>query len=227
MSFILDALRKSETERQQQSTPGLADSRYIAPKKTRGIWTPLLLGVLAVNALLLAFVLLKKAPDNTSRQTAATSTTVRSLAIPPIREVREVRPLADEIPAKSAPVGTPTSSPERPVTQAPGAAGPNASAVTPAAVPAAAQASAVISAESALEMYPSLQQLTVAGVLSLPPLNIDLHVYSAKPAERFVFINMAKYTEGDRLSEGPTIEKITENGAVLNHLGNRFILERE
>jgi len=64
-------------------------------------------------------------------------------------------------------------------------------------------------------------------VLSLPPLNIDLHVYSTKPAERFVFINMAKYTEGDRLSEGPTVEQITENGAILNHLGNRFILERE
>ena len=38
MSFILDALRKSETDRQRQSTPGLVDAGYRPPARRRALW---------------------------------------------------------------------------------------------------------------------------------------------------------------------------------------------
>jgi general secretion pathway protein B len=52
-------------------------------------------------------------------------------------------------------------------------------------------------------------------------------VFSTKPAERFVFINMRKYREGTTLQEGPTLESITRDGAVLSYHGLRFVLPRQ
>ena len=49
MSFILDALRKSDAERQRGAAPGLADVRYATHRGRRNIWVPLLAVVLAAN----------------------------------------------------------------------------------------------------------------------------------------------------------------------------------
>ena len=55
---------------------------------------------------------------------------------------------------------------------------------------------------------------------------VEIHVYDAVAANRFVFINMNKYSEGDRLKEGPVVEEITPDGAILEHQGQRFLLPR-
>jgi general secretion pathway protein B len=75
------------------------------------------------------------------------------------------------------------------------------------------------------EVLPTPMDLAASGT-SLPDLHLDIHVYSAKPAERFVFVNMRKYTEGQALKEGPTLERITSDGAILNQHGLRFLLPR-
>ena len=54
MSFILDALRKSDAERQRAVTPGLSDVRYATRRSKRNIWLPILVAVLAANAVFLA-----------------------------------------------------------------------------------------------------------------------------------------------------------------------------
>ncbi|MBN8558682.1 MAG: hypothetical protein J0L74_13600 [Burkholderiales bacterium] len=54
MSFILDALRKSDAERQRAVTPGLSDVRYAARQSRRNVWLPILVVVLAANAVFLA-----------------------------------------------------------------------------------------------------------------------------------------------------------------------------
>jgi general secretion pathway protein B len=74
---------------------------------------------------------------------------------------------------------------------------------------------------------PSLQQLKMSGQVSLPPLHVDIHVYAGQPSKRFIFINMTKYREGDNLSEGPVVERITATGVILSHQGNRFTLNGE
>lgn len=74
---------------------------------------------------------------------------------------------------------------------------------------------------------PTLEELTLAGSISLSPVRIDMHVYSPLPTERFVFINMNKYREGDTLREGPVLTEITEDGVILAHQGRSFLLTRE
>ena len=74
---------------------------------------------------------------------------------------------------------------------------------------------------------PRMAELVVAGELNVPDMHVDIHVYSGDPSQRFVFINMRKYVEGDVTREGPTIEGITEAGVVMRHQGRRFMLPKD
>ena len=74
---------------------------------------------------------------------------------------------------------------------------------------------------------PTYQDLQLRGELSLAPMHIDIHVYSDNEAERFVFINMRKYIQGDKTTEGPIVESINADGVTLSHQGRRFSLPRD
>jgi general secretion pathway protein B len=76
------------------------------------------------------------------------------------------------------------------------------------------------------EVLPTFRELGGTSA-NLPDLHLDIHVHSPMPAERFVFINMRKYIEGQSLSEGPSVERITSEGVILNHRGLRFLLPRQ
>ena len=96
----------------------------------------------------------------------------------------------------------------------------------PAVAPSAIQPSPQTQAAQDQEMLPTSASLMASGT-ALPDMHLDIHVYAPKPADRFVFVNMRKYTEGQSLKEGPTLERITPEGAVLNHRGLRFLLPRQ
>ena len=53
MSFILDALKKAETERQRQSGPTLLEVRVTPPRRRIPLWTLIISALLGVNILLL------------------------------------------------------------------------------------------------------------------------------------------------------------------------------
>jgi general secretion pathway protein B len=77
------------------------------------------------------------------------------------------------------------------------------------------------------ENLPTLAELMFNNAISLPPLHLDIHVYSTEPAERFVFINLSRYNEGEKLSEGPAVVSINKLGVVLRHQGQEFLVTRE
>jgi hypothetical protein len=78
--------------------------------------------------------------------------------------------------------------------------------------------------ESGLTLY---QDAAVAQGANLPQLRLDLHVYAAKPQDRFALINMHKMHEGDSLQGGVRVEAITPDGVVLSHNGSKFLLPNE
>mgnify|MGYP003320012269 FL=1 len=57
-------------------------------------------------------------------------------------------------------------------------------------------------------------------------MHIDIHVFSEIPSERFVFINMKKYFEGEELQEGLLVESITEEGVLLRQQDITFLLPK-
>jgi general secretion pathway protein B len=200
MSFILDALKKSEVERQRQTTPGLIETA-VAPRRSRiAVWLIVLGGLLAINFAVLLFVLIRG---------SATP------AVPPIRAAQHAA-AAPVVKDHFSPMDAPVYAPEVPVA-------PNGAAV-PKPVPAPHAAPENDKPENA-ELLPLISEVDL-GSLALPELHLDVHVYATNPSERFVYINMRKYHEGSTLEEGPTIERIRRDGVVLNFHGVRFILPR-
>lgn len=228
MSFILDALRKSEHERQRQEGPGIADLRVASPARSRQpLWALVLGALVLVNiAVVVALVLRNNAGHQPAAPAPAASET--SAAAP----ATAVAPAPVVAPSITAP---PAAAPVPPANElpgpAPGATGTALSEVADEAseptlrAPPAAPAAAVESSESYASL-PTLGDVTLQGA-SLPDLHLDLHVYASRPADRFVFINTRKYREGGQTPDGTTIERITPDGVVLNHRGVRFLLPRQ
>jgi len=224
MSFILDALKKSEIERQRQSMPGLIDVPTSLRRGRLPFWAVLLGCLLAINILVLIFLLMRNVAP--AALTAARHDT-------PLVDTKP--PAVDEhfSPLSAAPV----YAPEIPVP--PAEASPSkqeAAAVAPHAVAQRAaphslrRADPVLTEEDAAdndEVLPTINEINLTGAHALPELHLDVHVYATNPAERFVFINMRKYKEGNTLQEGPVLEKIRRDGVVLNYQGVRFILPRQ
>ena len=57
-----------------------------------------------------------------------------------------------------------------------------------------------------------------------PNLKLDVHVYAEPANERFVFIEMTKFREGDTTPSGLHVDKIESDGVILSHAGTHFRL---
>lgn len=217
MSFILDALRKSERERQSNQDPGIAQLWIRGKRGNRAFWLPLVLLLVGLNISLLLFLWIKGGPDTTENTSAPNMETPVFApkpaaanprpALADVPEIQSGRRLTEEMLPSDAVTEPPTRS--------------------AAPVSASTRAPAPPGNENTYANLPSLLELTLAGTISLKPLHLDIHVFSKQPAERFAFINMAKYREGDTLSEGPRVEAITSEGVVLAYQNRSFILARE
>jgi general secretion pathway protein B len=244
MSFILDALKKSETERQRQSVPGLMDTRVASRRNRLPIWAVLLGVLLVINVIVLAVVLMRNsaprtasgpAPGTPAPATAGAATAAAATAGADHFSPMDPNPAnpvyAPEIPVAAAPAQTPVDN-AAPMTPPRPAAVPRL--VDDLKVPplrSARRADPVLTDEDAKadsdEVLPTINELSLSGSQSLPELHLDVHVYGSKPSERFVFINMRKYHEGTTLQEGPTVEHIRRDGVILNFHGLRFLLPRQ
>jgi general secretion pathway protein B len=244
MSFILDALKKSENERQRQVGPSLADVQVSQRRNDKPWWVVAVAALLVVNLGVLLVVLMRDgdAKPNAQQTPAAPAPDARAGTQMPLpasasRMPRgnpqldaptdpSVRSLADEAGTADpalAPDANPQLSGAATVPEGPPMVRPiEAPAVAPAVIP--AQTRTAQAAQE--EVLPSSADIAAGGT-ALPEMHLDIHVYAAKPADRFVFVNMRKYTEGQALKEGPTLERITPDGAVLNHHGLRFLLPRQ
>ena len=219
MSLILDALRKSENERRRNETPGLADVRIARKSGRRSLWIPLVALLAGINISLLAVMwFMSDAPA----PAPATTVQLPPAAAPAPAPVAPVKPQVSRRPA-AAPAARSLEEELVPAPKVPAApARSPAPAESPAPAPAPARAPIV-----AADNLPTLTDLQLDGSIDVRPMRLDMHVYSDNPDERFVFINMTKYREGERTGEGPEVREISPVGVVLTHQGQSFLLLRE
>ena len=250
MSFILDALKKSESDRQRQASPALFEVKVAAPRRSFPTWAIGLGALLVVNIAVLAWVLMRRADAPAAPLAASTAAPTESV---PLATTNGAQPGTVRVPATvtfptqvEIPVG---SAPTVTVAQAPPQAQPgvvgqsSAPPLTaepylenqqpavppdydsrdyrPALTPAQAGAIAAARRNGAL---PSRDEMIAQGN-EVPNLRLDLHVYAADAKDRFVFINMRKLREGESLPEGVRVEQITPTGAELSYHGQRFTLD--
>jgi general secretion pathway protein B len=206
MSFILDALKKSEAERSRQKGPTLVDMRIAPPRRKLPFWVYVIGVVLLANLTVLAVVLLRGSGDTASlpAPVAASAT----LPLPPAALAPVLAPPATAsalpepvlITGTTPPITAPVSVDDLP------------------AVPSRSPPDEVPG-----ESLPTAQDL-IAGGVGLPALQMSLHVYDANPANRYVLLNAVKLHEGETRPDGLKLERITPDGVLLSWQGRRFKL---
>lgn len=246
MSYILDALKRADTERERErgNVPGLhsqnlpsgsiqRDRRRQPPKLARvAAWTGLF-----VLALVAAWAFW---PAGERQQDLASSTvgTTEPVAIPaaqapaaPTVAPSEPRTAtAPDLPILAPPPSRPPPPPAR--AERPSAGGtadaPAAIASTPASAPATAAPAATAPPGGSAAAPPPAAAVRRFAELSpelraqLPQVNVSGSTYSNNPKLRTLIANGKVIQEGDEIAPGLQVETIGQRSAVLNFKGTRY-----
>lgn len=218
MSFILDALKKSENSRLRQDHPAIFDAQAAAVRR-QGLprWGIALMVLLGLNLLILAYALWRPSEQPEAVPTVRTETTTATksdsansdtarAAAQTAAAPAQVRP-APAAPALAAP---PSATSTRPMAASPSVARDS----TPSAFPVSSEESPTL---------PSRDDLLAAGA-AIPEANLNMHVYDASPTLRFVLLNGQRLREGEVSREGLRVEQILPEGVLLSAGGNSFML---
>lgn len=201
MSYILEALKKSQQERSRGQVPDLQSlhQSVAVPDKALPRWPYWALGLCL---LALAFLLGWLRPW--SNMNDSLPAVVNQAVTPPVSvAVAPVRP--ELAPAK----------PAEPVRQAIEKQAPLP--VMPQTMPRREKSRAV-----AIDSVPDISQLSVQIQQSMPPLQFAGHVYSANPLHRSVIINGRYMSEGDELMPGMRLLQITPDSVVFDSQNQKF-----
>ncbi|SHK46743.1 general secretion pathway protein B [Marinobacter antarcticus] len=216
MSYILDALRKSETERRQGKVPDLGQQVQLIhrPRKRRispVVWVAL---ALLVNAGVLAVVFWPERAGDLPVEPRAQTAAPEPALEPPAKPDPEAMQ-APETETALAPqpepelVSEPIIEParERPTI------------ITP-SLPRERQAP-MLRQDEPRARVPHLVELPLSFQKSIPDLMFNSHIYSSDPYASRVMINGQYLRQGESFS-GITVEEVTEDGVVLSKQGRTF-----
>jgi len=238
MSFILDALKKLEKERQRGTVPDplTAQDATAQETKRRRLWPYLLLVSLLLNAGLFVWWLApwqSIKPDEVAHlpagqqleskaATSHSSTTLHKQPAKPRDIVKQNRPaqtkagLQKKIP-RIPPQTTDTTKPREvslPVPQQT----PTEGHVPPEPKPVNNSLDAVED-----KVY-NLNELPLSIKQSLPTFTITISLYSDDPASRMAKINGQMLREGQYLTAGLKLEEITPDGVIFSYKNYHFLV---
>lgn len=201
MSFILDALKKSDSKRQESSPPRLDTVHHSVPQtgRRRPLWIGLLLALLVLNVGLLVwfFAVDRQAP---------------AIAISTVQPQPTPQTVA---PAAVAPSPLQPQTAEPPLPQR--------------VVPKQSSLAASPAANRPLRdrrIY-TISELPAAVQRRIPELHMSLHAYNkTSPAAGMVRVNAQILRAGAKLDGKYLLEEINADGAVFRFDGYRFLLPR-
>ncbi len=230
MSYILDALKRADAERERGQVPGLhSQSRSTAstlPSEpaTGKSGLALLAGALVLLLLLAAATWWWLSTPHVEP--------VRASAVPPPGEPPKPQPLPPEA-ARSAPAPQPPApvlpilAPEPEVVRpAPGTAAvvanPGSAAPVTATTAAPSNPPTGTTTAPAIDNVRSFAELPPDVRAQLPQVNVSGSTYSSNPSHRMLIANGKVVQEGDEIAPGLKLETIGPGKAVLNHRGTRY-----
>jgi general secretion pathway protein B len=198
MSYILDALKKSDQQRQRGATPTLpsAQATTVAPKQSFSVYYGVLAAVLLCAGIAIGWL----HPWQAEQPVHAAEPFARPAISNPNQASltpRPVQPVMDEKPEQKfpAPNQAPTFTPTEPVKP--------------------------VTADQEQKATP-FAELPLAIQQEIPDMKIQLHSYSNKSVNSIVSINSRMMKEGDSLAPGLKLEQITPDGVVFSYKGYRF-----
>lgn len=228
MSYILEALKKSERERQLGAVPRPEAAVAATRADSRSRWPWLLSAVLLLNAGILLWLVLRPAAPPVASATsaapvAATPAGVEQNAAP--------TPAPAEPPEEEAVAQRPQPEP-RPEPAPKSASEPEPAPAAVATAPARGsvqwmqQPEGAEPAAPAASRAPHWDELGASEKNGLNRPDLDVHVYAETPAQRFVLIGLKRYREGERLDSGGRLAAITPEGVIIEARGIRYRVDR-
>lgn len=219
MSYILEALKKSQAERQLGETPTIHAPQlplHPALASSGRQRLPLWLGVgglaLALVAVLLTWQHWQAPADAPARLVAAAPVASVPVSTPPV-----VAAPASPAPVAAVNLPEPAPAPVAALIAAP----PAPPAAAPAVVAAPAPAPAAASAPSD-DNLPSLRELPEPIQRQIPPLALGGYMYSSNPADRLLLIDKVLRHEGEEVAPGLVLEKLQPKAAIFSFKGYRY-----
>lgn len=234
MSYILDALKKSEKERQSGGVPDplTVQENFSFEAKRRRLWPYFILAVLLLNGGIFAWLLgpwhsgksdtLESAVHKSEQKAQGSERGIsenRRAALPSSgRAITFNRPAKapkeKPLPRPESALSKPAADPDKVIAegrQADTKTDPPAS-PQPAAGNGTAQGKKLLNVR---ELPSSVQQ-------GLPNLSITTHLYSDDPSSRMIRMNGEIIREGQDLSPGLKLVEITSDGVILKYQNYRF-----
>ena len=232
MSYILEALKKSEQERGAGSSPSVqtihsASLQYAQQKKP--VWPYILAVVITLNVV--ALIVFFAPAGKPLKQTDATNPTPAPLTLTPIADRAATTTL--DAPTQKQPSPTqsvvaktpPAQPPAKPVTQ-----------IRQQTTAPRADTTSTVSRRSEDNYQHSISSQTRNDYVSvvdvhdlpldiqarIPDMVFSAHVYSSNPEQRSVVINGNFMEQGDMLTPRLRLDEITTDGVVFDFDGTRF-----
>jgi len=224
MSYILDALRKADAERERGSVPSIhaqpsfAGARPAGPAPASRLWIVVVVigALLALLAAMAAYLLFGRSPaSEVAKPAAPPPSTVAAAPAAPVAPPPAPVTVAPALPAPPPPV--------RKARAAPAASA--APTTTPtAAAPAPASAPRPPPAAKTEERIYTLDELPDDIRRQLPALSVGGSMYSPTPASRLVIINGQVLREGEHITPDLLVQQIRLKSAVMSFKGYRYTL---
>lgn len=227
MSFILDALRKSEKKRHNQNSVGVRavyESPAPKPQKTRW-WVIVLVLVLLINLMLVLWMTsfrqsVPVEPSITNSPMPSPIDSPASTAVAPETKAAEPAPAAaPEQPDLTTEVATESESgPIEPEVESQPA--------PPEIISTTGQTEPTDEPVAGNKLY-SISELPSSLRTRISALKVSLHAYNANnPAASMVQIDGRLLRAGGQVDDDLTIEEITADGVILSSGEYRFLLSR-
>jgi len=230
MSYILEALKKADQERDVGTVPNITTPQEVKHTRDHSYrWLWVTVALLSVNVVL-AVLLLKdrntEAPVTAQAQPEQRPAPVNSQSVQPIQQPGEVTIARAPAPARTALPETRRAPSGGQVVMLPSSGNVQNSEALSLPEEEPDQGIGIATGardDSQLQSWYELPQ-DFRNKLDLPRL--DIHAYSEEPQNRFILVNLKKYREGDRLESGLVLEEILPDGMVMSYRGERFLVDK-
>jgi general secretion pathway protein B len=241
MSYILDALKKAESERKLGSVPNVytpaPDVAALTDEKSGRKWLPWILASTSLSVSLIGLVWLH--PWQQSAPAAPASPATATTSLPNSAAMTKVTaPVIAETPAPfvqvQVQVPPPVPQPKQGPTEARVSSKPKAAAAQAATTPPVQRAQTaadiatpvkepvVADSPPADESVGTLQNLPRTIQAEIPAIVVNGYIYAKNPLDRSVLINQKLLHEGDQIAPELILEKMLPKGAILNYKGFRY-----
>lgn len=230
MSYILDALRRADAERERGAVPSIhaqtvPPASDDAPRPTAA--KPMLWLIVALSLALAGSMLWQMTGRDAAQPAqpgpAPNATMVAQMpvsppaATPPATAVPSLPPVPATDPAPAIVAAPPARQALPPVV--PPARAETRATSTEAARPATTSPAPVAAAN---ERVPSQSELPENIRREIPQLVVGGSIYSPNPASRFLILNGQIFHENDKVTPDLVLEQIKLKAAVLRYKGHRF-----